>query len=269
MPAKRIIIHQPWGGLGDNLAFSTLPELYHRASVDFHLSKDNAFRNSEIYSLVWELNPYFKGIADEPSNFDSFKNLPDEGNVLCRVQASHGFKPKKRIVNPVIFYKPKPIPELADTTLLDLSAISLAQDYDSKTLHKIASFYQKHSKASLIVFQNDQVPRPLFELNPTYSITSIFHFCDAIASCREFVCLNTGSAVLAAAIAESGTTVNATCYLHPNQTLRSIQNHYFFDNIRYVETCPPPIVRVAKRQLSRITRKLSQVRDQLYSLSRS
>ena len=32
-----ICISQPWGGLGDNLAFSTLPELYSKLGHDVYI----------------------------------------------------------------------------------------------------------------------------------------------------------------------------------------------------------------------------------------
>jgi hypothetical protein len=39
---NEIIMHQPWGGLGDNLAFSTLPELYHSRGYKVYISNNNA-----------------------------------------------------------------------------------------------------------------------------------------------------------------------------------------------------------------------------------
>ena len=68
------ILYQPWGGLGDNLQYSTLPELYNTLGHEFYISSKNVYRNPEIYKLVWELNPYVKGISDEEYNVGSCMN---------------------------------------------------------------------------------------------------------------------------------------------------------------------------------------------------
>jgi len=59
--SKKIIISQPWGGLGDNLHYSTLPELFSNKGYDVYISNNNKVRNSEIFDLVWKMNPYIKG----------------------------------------------------------------------------------------------------------------------------------------------------------------------------------------------------------------
>jgi hypothetical protein len=58
---KTIVIHQQYGGLGDNLQYSTLPELYSKQGYDVYIHTNNVVRNKEIHDLVWELNPYIKG----------------------------------------------------------------------------------------------------------------------------------------------------------------------------------------------------------------
>ena len=51
------------GGLGDNLQFSTLPEqFYKQQGRTTYLLDGSTFRNKGIYQLVWEFNPYIKGI---------------------------------------------------------------------------------------------------------------------------------------------------------------------------------------------------------------
>ena len=44
----KAIFGQTWGGLGDNLQFSTLPGLYHKKGIDFYISSQNVQRNDEI-----------------------------------------------------------------------------------------------------------------------------------------------------------------------------------------------------------------------------
>ena len=54
---KRAIFSQPWGGLGDNLAFSNLPRLYNEQGLKFYVSFLNHSRNSEVSNIVWDNNP--------------------------------------------------------------------------------------------------------------------------------------------------------------------------------------------------------------------
>ena len=54
LSAKKIIIYQPYGGLGDNLAFSTLPELFNNKGIMCYIHINNSTRNDdEVYDLVW------------------------------------------------------------------------------------------------------------------------------------------------------------------------------------------------------------------------
>ena len=49
---SNVYFAQPWGGLGDNLQFTTLPRLFHERGIDFYLSVQNTYRNPEIYDFV-------------------------------------------------------------------------------------------------------------------------------------------------------------------------------------------------------------------------
>ena len=51
---NKVILYQPWGGLGDNLQFSTLPKLYSEIGYEFYISDQNVYRNPEIKKLVWD-----------------------------------------------------------------------------------------------------------------------------------------------------------------------------------------------------------------------
>ena len=66
---KKVIIEQSWGGLGDNLQLSTLPELLSGHGYEVYVSTNNAYRNPEIKSLVWDKNPFVSGIVDPNDDF--------------------------------------------------------------------------------------------------------------------------------------------------------------------------------------------------------
>lgn len=71
---KDIIISQEWGGLGDNLQYSILPELYSNEGYDVYISSNNNCRNNEIFEIVWKSNPYIKGVSLKKPNAGQIKN---------------------------------------------------------------------------------------------------------------------------------------------------------------------------------------------------
>ena len=60
-----VLLGSYFGGLGDNLQFSTLPEEFSKQQGrDTYIVSETTFRNKEIYDLVWGCNPYVKGVKD-------------------------------------------------------------------------------------------------------------------------------------------------------------------------------------------------------------
>lgn len=126
MPQDKIILISN-GGLGDNLAFSTLPEeLSKQKKVNIFIHSKSKFRNKEIYDLVWGCNPYIKGISNSIPNAGSEKlNLityPKKYNIIQNVELLHNLKLKNQ--HPKIYYKPKK-KKLEKVFLVDISGISL------------------------------------------------------------------------------------------------------------------------------------------------
>lgn len=87
---KKAIMFEPHGGLGDNLAHTTLPRLLAEKGFDFYIERRNEalYRNREIFELLWEKNPYFKGFIDDvdwnATSAKDFFNIcnDDKGNIL-------------------------------------------------------------------------------------------------------------------------------------------------------------------------------------------
>ena len=68
------ILYQQFGGLGDNLQFSTLPERFHRMNKTFSVSKENEVFNDEVTDLVWGHNPFVQDVkSDGVPNCGSMK----------------------------------------------------------------------------------------------------------------------------------------------------------------------------------------------------
>jgi len=224
---KDKILYQPWGGLGDNLQYSTLPKKYSELGINFYISNINTYRNNEIYDLVWGLNPYVKGISNNPPNIGDIKfemKYPDK-NVIYNQEYNHGLNPTNEI--PEVYYRPNLLRELKDTIIIDLNSISIPPVSPIGFNETLKELYP--NKNILIPIFNQTISNQLHNKTIIYddgiNIESIFHYCDIINSCSHFICSFSGQSVLASALNKKETT----CFLDRS----SINSHYIFPNISY------------------------------------
>ena len=225
---KDIIISQEWAGLGDNLQYTTLPELYSKLGHNVYISSQNQCRNSEICDLVWKLNPYIKGISDLPANVGSmieFKFITT--SYIKNIERSHGIFNGYRKY-PVIYYKPKRISKIDKFIFYDTTSHS-SKPTDLQFETSFESIFSKHP---------DLIPRRIdftkienrivknFTHEP-YTINNIFEYCDLLASCKVFICGFSGSAVLASAIKQDKKSPIIYSFKDSNTAV------YIFDNVNY------------------------------------
>lgn len=228
----KIIISQPWGGLGDNLQFSTLPKLYSEMGHDVYISSRNTYRNLEIYDLVWKLNPYVKGVIDEEPNAGECKGyqIGEDTQFIKNIERMHGFynSPNKY---PIIYYKPKLIESMTATVIYDMTSISSAYS-DDFILERFTAVFAQYPVCTVkkIVFKNiHNRTTPDFNTE-SIEINSIFDYCDLIYSCKAFICLYSGCSVLASAIKQESQTPAIHCFHH---SMLHTKGLYIFDNITY------------------------------------
>jgi hypothetical protein len=246
------IICQPWGGLGDNLQYSTLPELFNKNGYDVYISTNNKVRNPEIFDLVWGLNPYVKGISDHPINAGECKNdyWPSEEQneySMHRIEISHGFL--KTNFFPKIYYNPQIIPELNNDILIDLTGSS--QVY---ALHKYIEYIEyftpllnQTKNIKIITFEKIK-PSPIFEDVYNYlkskisnieylKVNSLINYCDIIKSCDMIIIVNSGINSLASAIKQNDSKPNILCY-NPwsHYTPQQIKGCYNYKNVDYFQS---------------------------------
>ena len=115
----KVYFGQPWGGLGDNLQFTTLPRLFSEKGVDFFVSQHNTYRNPEIYQFCWANNPYVKGIVSNVANVGACAPDLQKGrtdNIVSAAEIRHGFLGSGRY--PEIYYDAKVLDEQAPTLLV-------------------------------------------------------------------------------------------------------------------------------------------------------
>jgi hypothetical protein len=228
MTTPQIIISQPWGGLGDNLQFSTLPKLYSELGFDVYISKTNAYRNPEIYDLVWKLNPYIKGESDEYPNAGSCRRLHIITNqFITNIERSHGIW-ENNTIYPVIYYKPNLIESFKNTLIYDSTSISsvYSDEYIKTSFTKIFEMYPDCDKKKIQFKNIANRVTPDFNTD-IIVLDNIYHYCDIIYSCKVYTCLFSGCSVLASAIKQHNTSPDIHCFHNKYSDI------YIFNNITY------------------------------------
>ena len=149
---EKIIISSYYGGLGDNLAYSTLPEeFFKQKRIKVSFSKFANFRNKEIYDLIWKRNPYvfFKVKKKNTINIGTTARFLKKYNVIQNHEKIHGLDVRNKY--PKIYYTPKK-KKLNKTFLVDISAVSLSYSKaeQDQIIQKIAQIKKKYKNYKFI-----------------------------------------------------------------------------------------------------------------------
>jgi hypothetical protein len=240
-----VIFGQPWGGLGDNLQFTTLPRLYSEIGEEFYLSIHNRYRNSEIYEFCWRDNPYVRGMLNEYPTIGA--SSPDitkgtTNNIVSAAEIRHGFSGEGRY--PEIYYDAKIVEDMEDKILVDLSAYTLINNgldkfYNVDSLFDLVDGSIPRENVRFITFKNVDISYLSggfdFE-NQEIEIESIFQYADLIHSCKEYYCLYSGGSCMAAAIKNKcNSKVKINCFLYGTVQEHLDKAFFIFDNINYIE----------------------------------
>ena len=231
---KTIVICQPWGGLGDNLQYTTLPELYTKQGYNVYISSKNAYRSDELYDLIWKPNPFIKGISDLPANAGAPKSIGNHGDCYIKnIEISHGLTEGYRIY-PVIYYNSKHIDGIENYIFYDPTSVS-SNPNDTTLIRSFKSVFDKYPKLTPMMLKfkksyKDIKKDVLPGLNTDiYEIEDIYHFCDVIHSCKVLVSGFSGALVLASAVKQDSATPEVYSFYEGD----SAPNGFNFKNIHY------------------------------------
>jgi len=225
LPVLEIIYH----GLGDSLAWSTLPERY--GSLCLHESyKDLIRSNPEIYDLIWKPNPYFLGFSNKVPNignrFSKTKRCFPQ-SVTWQLERLHGFIPKSKY--PKLYLDLKYAPN--GMTIIDLncrrnflyfkSIINVLKDNIIESLKDEKNVYY----ISLARNQNDL--NTVFKgIYRKLEIGSLLEYINIIHNCKRVVASYSGISVLTSAIKQDRTTPEADVFIQRRDS-------FYFENINY------------------------------------
>jgi|TARA_R100000030_G_scaffold49718_2_gene37530 hypothetical protein len=230
------------GGLGDSLQFSTLPEeFYKQKGRKTYVWGGATFRNQEIYDLVWGANPYVHGVKDGEWNAGDLPTIEYSnvaGTCISNWEQLHGLEPKNKF--PKIYYEPFKVSGFRNNFLVDLSSISI--DYDHKSLYdKFNSIKQSYpdNKFTGVTFakslNSSKFNQYGVDVDEIIEISSIFEYCDLIASSFGMVALSSGASHLSSAIKKYAPHLNSICIMDSAWYNHHVNrgNLFLFDNIDY------------------------------------
>lgn len=238
---KKMILFQPWGGLGDNLQFSTLPKICHEHNIDFYLHETNHYRNEEIYDLVWKKNPYVKGFSKETPNAGSVAKDAKQSaqyNIIGWNEIRHGFENRNNYAE--IYYDCKKLKKFNQKIVVNLDAVSSIRDnlYDMNVIYDYIN-NMNNKNIILLMTKFNKYFETLKVKHDIYKIDNIFEYCDIIFSAKKHYSLFSGSSVLAATIKEKYSyDIDLFCfYPHrnfPDVKMKNEKKDWIFENTRYI-----------------------------------
>lgn len=231
---QSVCIEIAYPGLGDNLQFSTLPELFAKAGKKVYICNRSKFLNPEIKELVWDRNPYVAGFSDMKPNAGTVlesKYKKISRNHIKNWEITHGFEPTAGL--PQVYYEPKYYPDGADVTAVDATCVSNAHTYDKK--HLTWFILERFAGRKVMLVRNKNIQTVDFGDYSKFNcieVNSIFQYCDVIASCKEFVCLLSGGQMLAQAVSKKP----IHCIVHREMFRLHEEKGYFLneDRVNYI-----------------------------------
>ena len=246
MNNSRTVIISPYaGGLGDNLCFSTLPEMYARSGFTVFIglpAVEPSIRNLETRCLVWEMNPFVSGFVDDVGITFTHRemhqwiwNQNETRTLVEAMEALHGFKPTHRY--PKVYYLPKWRPEVRETIFADPTSISQPippEVFDSFVNHVCNS--RDYDKERIVVLTSKYAgPKGNLALvgNERYEVKDIFEYADLIWSCHLLLTSESGGAILASALRHDGHNPEIFSLF---TTYGTNDRLFQFPNVRYCTT---------------------------------
>jgi len=239
-------------GLGDHLLFSTLPEKFNEIGQEVFFHSSNRFRNQMMKELILDCNPFIKGISEQPANIgqrlylDNGNYFAQIKNMIMRVEASNGLVPTN--IYPKIYYrfdKNNPSTYKERIFIDDMAVSTIVNNvYNNKkliieTIRKILSNSINEKREVFLIrapFANSIQSINLDILGfPTIQIKDSFEYCDLIKNCFHFICLSSGSQVLASAIKRENIFPLITV-IDSNPHLQNCidEGVFVFDNVSYI-----------------------------------
>lgn len=201
---SKLVIELKFPGLGDHLFHSHVPRIakeigaYHQVLYSLR----SVVRSQEIVDLVWKPNPYIDGYVDEPGTKLSVLPKLENGNVLDMVMTQYGLDDGRRYHDPEIYKMVEINNAYRDLIVYDPNYVSFVGAVDVDCIREHFKSIDL-SEVRQMKLRNRCYPLSL----PVRNIRaqSLLEYCQIVLSCKDFYCLASGSATLAAALKKPST----------------------------------------------------------------
>lgn len=220
---RSLVIHIPYGGLGDHLLYSHIPRLAKLTGKysKVYFSTNSLIRNENHLEYIWRKNPFIDGFCEE-SNYHDYNSQEvavfdeNKGNILDQIMLSYGIDDGKRWHDPELYFTVPIIPELIGKSVYDPNFISYSGGLSSK---KIETFFRNnHQKIDYQFQSRSSLALPIIPFDSFIKDSSFEEFCGILISCDQLFTLTTGTATLAAALKKPATVFHGkqlnTYFLH-------------------------------------------------------
>jgi hypothetical protein len=228
---EEIGIKAYFGGLGDSIQFSTLPERFSDLGYKVYLVDDAEFRTNQTKELVWDYNPHILGqknikwvLGDTPGKI--YENKFD--NFIKNWEYIHGLIPINEF--PKLYYKPLWVDNIEG--IIDISTTTL--NYDIGVLIDDIKNYitQNHPKTNFKLISNKN--EKIIEAFGLEVIdVNLKDYVDIINSCKIFISVHSGQHAIAASLRNVNKDFKQICYIpqyDENLTWVDTTNETIFDN---------------------------------------
>jgi ADP-heptose:LPS heptosyltransferase/ubiquinone/menaquinone biosynthesis C-methylase UbiE/glycosyltransferase involved in cell wall biosynthesis/predicted O-methyltransferase YrrM len=198
-PRSHFIIEVKHGGIGDHLFYSHLPRIAKQSGKydKVHVSSRSQFRSEEYRRLIWELNPYVDGFCDEAAEYPLFDSVEEGMNILDKIMLLRGLDDGKRFHEPELYLRCRPRLDLSEAVIYDPNFVSYVGNVSTEAIERflrengIRVTHQMKLWEKNFALRGDAM---------TLQTASLSEFCRVIVSCRQLLCLSSGTATLAAAL---------------------------------------------------------------------
>lgn len=242
-------LNEVHGGLGDALAFSTLPERFALdLGADTYIHNFYKPRNPEILDFVWGLNPFVRGWSSSVPTAGSVRKLGTPGSLtfIENIEVHHQLEPKN--LRPKIYYRPLQIPAFSGLKLIDLTSITVQAGRFALSPTSIAKFLdnrleqEENQNYVLVTYPSFPLNSELVSLSKhlaqleAVEILGLPQLADAIFSSIGLIGLHSGAVALASAVRGYKPDLDIECLIspylaaHPRQRVEKIHS---YPDVRY------------------------------------
>ena len=243
--ADTFLIKVKYGGLGDHLFYSHLPRIAKQSGGfgQVLISNLSVYRNPDYRRLIWETNPYVDGFTEEDAPYPEFGSVPEDMNLLDNIMIERGLEDGKRFHEPELYFKPERINSLAGAIVYDPNYVSNVGNLETQ---HVESYFDRKNLSPDFMLQPRGKGAPVLQYRALIETKSLEHYCSVIVSAKQFICLTSGGATLAAALGRP-----ALC-LYGDGQMKMFHHSRLH---RYIDVNPPSISVRAKLGFLRLSHK--------------